>query len=253
MKVGRADATDTTFSKNSHNFFLVDHLHHLSTTVYLVLNRPSLTENLETFKMGCCLSLCSNSNDDEYSPINNKENDSSIPGTGQYNNDSERIEMNNSSYQDRGNFIAVENTVFHAVPDHKDDVLRTFDLNSSVFNPSLLEQKFSNKSSYEIKYAWINTNARTLNLSEHSSKERRHKEAGLTDVVSVIAGPPDKYKPRGGDPANVNPNHCLTIKFVRGGGIDFKFKGKEERDIWYDVISGLVMQQKKIDIDSNHR
>eukprot|EP01036_Dinobryon_divergens_P028017 gene28017-36898_t len=204
--------------------------------------------------MGCCLSLCSNSNDDEYAPINNKENDStSFPG--QYNNNDSpnKIEISNSSYQDRGSVAASENTVFHAVPDHKDDVLHTFDLNSSVFIPSLLEQKFSNKSSYEIKYAWINISARTLNLSDHPSKERRHKEAGLTDVISVIAGPPDKYKPRGGDAANVNPNQCLTIKFVRGGGIDFKFKTKDERDIWYEVISGLVMQQKKIDIDNSHR
>ena len=204
--------------------------------------------------MGCCLSLCTASNDDEYAPINNKENDSSFPPEQYNNNDSpNRIEISNSSYQDQGIVATSETTVFHAVPDHKDDVLHTFDLNSSVFIPSQLEQKFSNKSSYEMKYAWINISARTLNLSDHPSKERRHKEAGLTDVISVIAGPPDKYKPRAGDAASVHPNQCLTIKFVRGGGIDFKFNSKVERDIWYEVISGLVMQQKKIDTDNSHR
>jgi hypothetical protein len=108
-----------------------------------------------------------------------------------------------------------------------------------------VEQKFSNKSSYDPKFAWVNINSRTLNLSEHMTKERRHKEASLSDVVTVVAGPPEKFKVIPGD-EELDVSKCLSVKFVRGGGIDLKFKSKSERDLWYDVILKLVLQQKNM-------
>lgn len=213
--------------------------------------------------MGCCFSYFTDTPNSEYSPLNSKN--------GNLESDVTTVELNahNLAYQNRQDSLlrddsgrgkngfadfhnedisaadsTSDNTAFHVVPDDR-TVLELFDSNSSVFKVSSLEQKFTNKSSYDNKFAWISANTRTLNLSDHASKERRHKEASLTDVVSVIAGPPDKYKPKGGEVPNLNPNHCLSIKFIRGGGIDLKFKTKEERDSWYKVISELVMQQKK--------
>eukprot|EP01034_Spumella_vulgaris_P022498 gene22498-28626_t len=80
------------------------------------------------------------------------------------------------------------------------------------------------------------------------TKDRRHKEASLVDVVSVAAGPPEKFKARvsaSGVPEEFQDSDlCLSVKFVRGGGIDLKFKTEEERDSWHDVITHIVLQQK---------
>jgi hypothetical protein len=134
-----------------------------------------------------------------------------------------------------------EGTVlFHATPERIDDI--DFDQNSTVFTGSMIDQKFSNKTTYNTKFAWINLSARTLNLSDFPSKERLHKEASLSDIISVIAGPPDKLNY--GDNRNIIANQCLSIKFVRGGGIDIKFKSTDDRDMWYGVLSKLIMQQK---------
>ena len=103
-----------------------------------------------------------------------------------------------------------------------------------------MEQKFSNKSTYDQKFAWVNYNARTLNLSEFMTKERRHKEASLSDVVHVVAGAPEKLK------KDIALDHdlCLSVKFVRGGGIDLLFKTTQEKDLWYAAIIDLVSDQK---------
>jgi hypothetical protein len=142
-------------------------------------------------------------------------------------------------------------TVFRNIQD--DTVLidgsKKFDDNLPVFQGCVVEQKFSNKSSYETKFAWINLESRSLNLSEHMTKERRHKEASLVDVVSVAAGPPEKFKAHvsaTGTPTEFQDSDlCLSVKFIRGGGIDLKFKTEEERDSWHDVITHIVLQQKE--------
>lgn len=122
-----------------------------------------------------------------------------------------------------------------------------FDLNSPVFKGAVVQQKFFNKSTYDPKFAWINVKSRSLCLSEHMTKERRHKEASLGDVTGVIAGPPEKYKAiigANGDPQHLDPNLCLSVKFVRGGGIDLKFSTMEERDLWSHVIMRLIAQPR---------
>ena len=184
----------------------------------------------------------------EYTPISNGDIDL---------NKSVEIVFPQDNYHKITSPATVSNTtsdgVFHSVPDVKDELAsaKEFDLNSVVFKGTVVEQKFSNKSTYDNKFAWINFTNRTLNLSEHMTKERRHKEASLSDVINVVAGPPEKYKSPPNDTEKLNPHLCLSVKFVRGGGIDLKFKSVVDRDIWFDVITRLVLQQTKI--ETEHR
>ena len=123
-----------------------------------------------------------------------------------------------------------------------------FDLKSPVFEGSTVDQKFSNKSTYDSKFVWINFDARTINLSEYTNKGKRHKEASLSDVVNVVAGPPDKHKAidsnNPGVTKKLDISTCLTITFVRGGGIDLRFKDEVERDAWYVALTKLLALEK---------
>lgn len=83
---------------------------------------------------------------------------------------------------------------------------------------------------------WLNAHTKTIHMSQHMSKERRHKEASLTDVISVVAGEP--VKRRASD--TCLKDTCLTINFRRGGGIDLQFTSQEQRDIWYDALCTVV-------------
>lgn len=113
-----------------------------------------------------------------------------------------------------------------------------------VFKGDWIEQKFSNKSSYIRKFVWINTENKTLNVSDYARKDRKRQEASLTDFVSVTAGKPDKYKPDispAGQPIDIDGQLCLSIRFMRGG-IDMKFKTEAERDIW---LKGILQAWKQ--------
>lgn len=121
------------------------------------------------------------------------------------------------------------------------------DLNSPVFKGTTALQKFSNKSTYDQKYVWINIHSRTLNLSEYSSREKRHKEASIGDIVNVVAGPPEKYKAVADEKGNtekLNIGQCLSVTFVRGGGIDLKFLSEAERDAWYIALTKLMANHR---------
>lgn len=52
---------------------------------------------------------------------------------------------------------APQQTAFHTVPDAADTVnrLRSMDLETPVFKGAMVEQKFSNKSAYDRKFAWV--------------------------------------------------------------------------------------------------
>ena len=140
-----------------------------------------------------------------------------------------------------------EGSPFHNVSDAKEDalVLKEFDLNSSVFKGTVVDQKFTNKSTYEPKFAWINPTSRSINLSEHMSKDRRHKEASLADIVTIIAGPPEKFRNPSDATAALDFRLCITVNFQRGGGIDLKFKSEEERDTWHKVLNRLVRNEQQ--------
>jgi hypothetical protein len=123
-----------------------------------------------------------------------------------------------------------------------------FDLTSHVFQGSTVDQKFSNKATYEQKFVWINLNSKTLNLSEYKTKEKRHKEASIRDIVNVVAGPPNRFKAevdeRSGEQQKLNIGCCLSVTFVRGGGIDLKFKTEAERDAWYLALTKMMASQR---------
>lgn len=143
-------------------------------------------------------------------------------------------------------------SIFHPIPDvNKGDSL--YDKDSPVFKGMVVEQKFFSKSTYDPKYVWVNLKSRTLCLSEHNTRDRSHKEASLADVTGVIAGPPERYKaPLGPDGSAVKPNYelCLSVKFVRGGGIDLKFQSAADRDVWYNMMVRIIAQQQ--DLESAH-
>lgn len=141
-----------------------------------------------------------------------------------------------------------EQSVFRQIPDPQESE-KEYDLNSPVFKGMVVQQKFFNKSSYDPKFVWINLSTRSLCLSEHSIKERRHKEANIADITGVIAGPPEKYKASvnaNGETVPLSPELCLSVKFVRGGGIDLQFQTTQERDSWYQVITRLILQEKEL-------
>ena len=92
-------------------------------------------------------------------------------------------------------------------------------------------------------------------MSEHMNKNRRHKEASLTNVTSIVPGQPVKKKRRSisqqGESDNDDFSTCLTINFKRGGGVDFQFKSTQERDHWYENLTKIVQQAKTNIIDNN--
>lgn len=75
-------------------------------------------------------------------------------------------------------------------------------------------------------------------MSQYMTKDRRHKEASLSDVTSVVAGPPSKSKRAGGEPEGL----CLTVNFKRGGGIDLLFQSEQERNVWFTTLKKIVVK-----------
>lgn len=135
--------------------------------------------------------------------------------------------------------------VFVSIP--ADESLDGFDREQPVFKGMIVEQKFHNKTSYDRRLAWIKLEARTLCLSEYESTNRKHKEARISDITGLVAGPPDKIKATVADSAalmNGGSWDCyLSIKFQRGGGVDLRFRNRTERDMWLDALTRLMRQQ----------
>lgn len=138
---------------------------------------------------------------------------------------------------------------FSSFPDERDPSNLGFDLSLPVFRGMLVQQKFSTKSSYDTRFAWIKLDARTLCLSEHQTTTRRHKAARIADMTGLIAGPPERFKAPA-DAALCNWDTFLSIQFHRGGGIDLRFESKAERNLWFDVLERLINQQRALDEDA---
>ena len=79
-------------------------------------------------------------------------------------------------------------------------------------------------------------------MSQYMTKDRRHKEASLADVTSVVAGPPAKSKRNSVDNSDIPDANCLTINFKRGGGIDLIFKTEAERILWFSTLKKIILQ-----------
>jgi hypothetical protein len=118
-----------------------------------------------------------------------------------------------------------------------------FEDNHPAVVVSNIDLKFINKSRYETKYVWISPKKKTIHMSDYPTKERRHKEASLSEVTSLVAGPPVKSKSTNSDPSF--GKKCLTINFQKGGGIDLKFETENERDVWYALLNKIVLSQAK--------
>lgn len=133
--------------------------------------------------------------------------------------------------------VEVEGSEFQSVQkDEEHEGTEVYDQTISAFKGLMIDLKFTSKSSYEEKFVWLNSYSNTIHMSQIVSKEKRHKEASLADVTSLVAGPPNKCK-------GLTPAHeavCLTINFKRGGGIDLKFSTEEVRDLWYRTLRKLT-------------
>ena len=108
----------------------------------------------------------------------------------------------------------------------------------TVFEIHELEQKFTSKQLYEKKFVWLQLASHSIHMSEYPSKDRRHKEASLSDVTDILHGLPKKYK----EGLIPQKDFCLTVVFKRGGGIDLKFDNKDICNIWYNALQTIVKQ-----------
>lgn len=106
----------------------------------------------------------------------------------------------------------------------------------------MIDQKFTNTSSFDKRYIWVNYETRTLHMSQHESKEGRHKEASLADIKSLETKPPTKLRKKIETEPDLKDDLYLTINFMRGGSIDLRFKTTAERNLWYNTLLKLVAE-----------
>jgi len=122
-------------------------------------------------------------------------------------------------------------------------------LYSNVFSGAEVLQKFHNSVQYTSRFVWLNAVTGTIHMSQHMSKDRRHREANLAEVTDVVVGPPAKRKQLEGEDESIYSKNCLTINFKKGGGIDLQLKSEVERDEWLDALTKILLQLSQ---DSNH-
>ena len=120
--------------------------------------------------------------------------------------------------------------------DEGSDQATAFDV---VFESTKCLQKFTSKSEYEEKFVWVDFATRSLHLSEHQDKNRKHKEASIADVGGVLKGLPKK-KPN--DMSSISEDRCLIISFRTGGGIDLCFDTMAQRDEWAEDLQKILEQ-----------
>jgi hypothetical protein len=120
-------------------------------------------------------------------------------------------------------------------------IVKNLDPNSPVFQGTNLDQKFTSKLTFEKRFVWVDITRRTIHMSQFFDKERRHKEATLSEVTSLTAGPPAKLKEMNDGERSDFSGRCLTINFKKGGGVDFMFATEQERNIWYDTLRKIVI------------
>lgn len=134
---------------------------------------------------------------------------------------------------------------FHEVADiSQANDTSQFKSNSDVFQGLMLDQKFTSSKTFDRRFIWVNLETRTLHMSVHKTKERRHKEASLADVTSVDTKPPQRYKKVDENESDQTAELYMTVHFVRGGGIDLRFETTEERNEWYNTFTVFVDQNK---------
>lgn len=135
---------------------------------------------------------------------------------------------------------ADEESNFHTDPGalFNNKLAAEFDLKSSIFEGAFVDQKFTSKTLYEPRFVWVSLENLTIHMSQHNTKERRHKEASLSDVTNVERGAPKKIKPS--ESEQIDESCCMAVNFQRGGGIDLKFSTAAECTLWFKVLSKIV-------------
>ena len=128
------------------------------------------------------------------------------------------------------NFQSIEKLEAHATPE------LLVDATSGVFEGMELLQKFTNKSSYDTRFIWINMQTNSIHMSQYMTKDRRHKEASLAEVTSILEDLPSKSKSN----VPIHKTLCLTINFKRGGGIDLIFKTVDDKNEWCAVLRKII-------------
>ena len=88
--------------------------------------------------------------------------------------------------EDRALLAGEEGMEFGAVDTDEPHTADMYNQNLSPFTGLSIELKFTSKSSYEDKFVWLNSTSKTIHMSTHQTKEKRHKEASLTAVSSYI-------------------------------------------------------------------
>lgn len=137
--------------------------------------------------------------------------------------------------------LAGEEESFHDDPGANfKTLMKEFDMKSSIFEGTQIPRKFLRNSKYENRFMWVNLDSRTIHMSQHSTKDRRHKEASLSDVTSIVRGSPNLE-----DSVVVKPSVCLTIYFQKDSGIDLRFQTEEECELWYNVLCRIMVLLKK--------
>ena len=138
---------------------------------------------------------------------------------------------------------------YKSLDDNFEEGISIFDSNINFFNGLWIERKFTQNTAYERRFLWVteddtdasNRKGYSIHMSEFAAKNRRHKEANLKDVVKIEIGKPSKAA------LAVNDNHCLTINFKLGGGIDLKFENQVDRDLWHKKLKTILAYHQSLE------
>jgi hypothetical protein len=100
-----------------------------------------------------------------------------------------------------------------------ENIVQSLDSNSPVIQGAIIKQKFSStkNSVFEDRFVWVDIATQTIHLSTFPNKERRHKEANLSDVTRIIAEIPSMYDSTSTPDGEKNlKDRCITIDFRKG-------------------------------------
>ena len=106
----------------------------------------------------------------------------------------------------------------------------------------MLFQKMTYQDKFEPRFMWLDIMDQTIHLSQFRNKERNHREASLSGIVSIKAGVPERHR----EEEDLS-GRCLTIVFQRGEDIDLMLETENERNLWCDtlrVMASVASQEK---------
>ena len=224
--------------------------------------------------MGCCLScLRSEPNEDYYAVSGNDvgkksvtikqnlETSFQLAARTQGNNESDLAPLLQSEYESRRVSTSSEpnRSVYSTAPVvvSEPSIVDESPSRSAmlpIFEGIFLELKFTAQSKFGNKFVWVDLAKKTFQISDHRNKQKRHKEANLSAIVSVDAVPPTVFASCtttvGAAPGEVvsvsSDDVYATVKFVlNDGGVDLKFASTESRDDFVRHLSTVLNRIKE--------